>query len=220
VLPCVQRVPPALCIAAEGAVTGMSALNILGAVAGAATGTTTTWLDPLIFVIVAGSAAIGLFRGLIRSLAGFAGLLLGALFAGRLAAQIDPTLEQANIQHPPIGGAIAFALAFLAIYIAVEFAANLLRFLQRVLLLGWVDRIGGAVFGLLRGVVISMVLLAGMAMFGSSGFNGTMKQAQLAVFLWQNMPAMAGMLPKGMKDSTIRLVMDQAPFTRELAPSP
>lgn len=197
----------------------MNPLTILGAVAGAATGTTTTWIDPLIFVIVGGSTALGLFRGLIRSLAGFAGLLLGALFAGQLAAQIDPTLEQAHIQHPPIGGAIAFALAFLAIYIAVEIAANLLRFLQRALLLGWVDRIGGAIFGLLRGVVISMVLVAGLAMFGSSGFNNTLKQAQLAVLLWQNVPAMGGMLPKGMKDSTIRLVKDQAPFLGESLPS-
>jgi membrane protein required for colicin V production len=176
-----------------------------------------SWLDPVIIGIIITSVVLGVFRGLIRSVAGVLGLVLAALFAGRFAALFDPALDQAHIKHPPVTGAWAFVLAFIVIVVAVEVVANLLRFVQKVLFLGWIDRVGGALFGLFRGVLISMILLAGLAMFGSSQFNSEMRQAQVAVFLWQNMSGLAGMLPQGMQQSVIRLVHDQAPFTQQKA---
>ncbi len=186
----------------------------------ATTATVMTWLDPVIMGIMVVSTVFGAFRGLIRSAAGLIGLVLGAVFAGRVAALIDPTLDQAGIQHPSITGATAFVIAFVAIVIAVEMAANLLRIVQRMLFLGWIDTVGGAIFGLARGVLISMILLAGLAMFGSKQFNATLKQATVAVWLWQNMSAAVDMLPAGMRQSTIRLVHDKAPFLGESIPMP
>jgi membrane protein required for colicin V production len=182
------------------------------AASAAAAGTTTNWLDAVIIGILAFSTFIGVRRGLLRSLAGIVGLILAALFAGKLAALIDPSLKQAHLKHPPVNGAVAFVIAFLAIVIAVEFGAGLLVWVQRLMLLGWVDRLGGAVFGLLRGVLLSMVLLAGFAQFGSKDFNGTIRQATVAVWLWDNVPSATNMLPPGMHQSTIRLIHNQAPF--------
>lgn len=190
------------------------------AVAETTTTTVATWLDPIIIGIMVASTVLGAFRGLIRSAAGLIGLVLGAVFAGRLAALIDPALDQAGIQHPSITGAAAFVVAFVAIVIAVEVAANALRIIQKVLFLGWVDMVGGALFGLIRGVLVCMILLAGLALFGSKQFNSTLRQATVAVWLWQNMSAAVDMLPAGMRESTIRLVHDQAPFTREPFPIP
>ncbi|HWE61459.1 MAG TPA: CvpA family protein [Chloroflexota bacterium] len=177
-----------------------------------------SWLDPVIIGIIVVSVALGFFRGLIRSIAGLLGLVVAAIFAGQFAALFDPALNQAGIQHPPITGAVAFVLAFVIIFAAVELAANLLRFLQTMLFLGWVDRLGGAFFGLIRGIILSMVLVAGLAMFGSSQFNASLRQAQIAVLLWQNASALTGMLPAGMEQSMIRLMHSQAPFLGALVP--
>lgn len=185
-----------------------------------ATGTIATWLDPVIIGIIVASTILGIFRGLIRSAAGLIGLALAATFAGRLAALVDPALDDAHIQHPPITGAAAFVVAFVAIVVAVEVGANLLRVVQKVLFLGWVDSVGGAIFGLTRGVLVSMILLAGLAMFGSKQFNATVRQTTMAVWLWQNMSAAVSMLPAGMRDSTIRLVSNQAPFDPGSLPTP
>lgn len=170
------------------------------------------WLDIAILVIIIGSTLLGVVRGLIQSVAGLLGLILGAVFAGQIAVMIDPALNQANIQHPPITGATAFVIAFVLIVVGVEIAAGFLRVITKMLFLGWLDRVGGAVFGLLRGVILSMILLAGMTMFNSGAFNSSIAQAQSAVYLWQNMSALTGMLPTGMQQSTIKLVTNQLPF--------
>jgi membrane protein required for colicin V production len=180
-----------------------------------AVSSTTNWLDPVLLGIIAVSGIFGLFRGLLRSVAGIAGVVLGALFAGQLAVKVDPVLKQAGIQHPAINGRWAFLVAFLAIVIAVEFAANLLVWVERFLMLGWIDRFGGLVLGVARGVLLCMILLAGGAQFNSTQFNQQVSQSQVAAWLWDNMPSIAGMLPAGMKDSTIRLIKDQAPFLGE-----
>ena len=182
-------------------------------------GTTTTWLDPVVIGIILSSVALGFFRGLLRSAAGLLGLILAAIFAGRLAALIDPSLDQAHIQHPPVAGGVAFVIAFVAIVVAVEFAAGLLRRIQRLMFLGWLDRLGAALSGLVRGILISMILLAGFAMVGSREFNSTMRQAQVAVTLWQNVSGLVNMLPSGMRASMIRLVHDQAPFLADSLPT-
>jgi membrane protein required for colicin V production len=188
------------------------------AASAAAASTTTNWLDAVIIGILAFSTFIGVRRGLLRSVAGIVGLILAALFAGKLAALIDPSLQQAHIKHPPINGAVTFVIAFLAIVVAVEFGAGLLVWVQRLMLLGWVDRLGGGVFGLLRGVLLSMILLAGFAQFGSKDFNNTIRQATVAVWLWNNVPSVTNMLPPGMRQSTIRLVHNQAPFLGQQFP--
>lgn len=172
-----------------------------------AAGSNGSWLDPIIIAIILLSVALGILRGLIRSVAGLVGLMLAALFAGRVAALFDPALTEAKhlapIQPPPITGTIAFVLAFVLIVVAVEVAANMLRFVQKMLFLGWLDRVGGAVFGLVRGVILSMVLLAALAMFDSPAFQSSLRQAQVGVALWQNMSALTGMLPAGIRQRAI-----------------
>ncbi|HVC81815.1 MAG TPA: CvpA family protein [Chloroflexota bacterium] len=190
------------------------------AVAAGTASTTTTWLDPVVIGLIALSTFYGFMRGLLRSIAGVVGLVLAAIFAGRLAAYVDPALNDAHIQHPSTNGAAAFVIAFIAIVVVVEVAANLLRFVEKIMLLGWVDRFGGALFGLFRGVLLSMILLAGFAVYGSKDFNATLKQTTVAVWLWQNAAANTGMLPAGMRQSIIRLVNNQAPFTSQVSHLP
>jgi len=190
------------------------------AVAAGTASTTTTWLDPVVIGLIALSTFYGCMRGLLRSIAGVVGLVLAAIFAGRLAAYVDPALNDAHIQHPSTNGAAAFVIAFIAIVVVVEVAANLLRFVEKIMLLGWVDRFGGALFGLFRGVLLSMILLAGFALYGSKDFNATLKQTTVAVWLWQNAAANTGMLPAGMRQSIIRLVNNQAPFTSQVSHLP
>lgn len=190
------------------------------AVAAGTASTTTTWLDPVVIGLIALSTFYGFMRGLLRSVAGVVGLVLAAIFAGRLAAYVDPALNDAHIQHPSTNGAAAFVIAFIAIVVVVEVAANLLRFVEKIMLLGWVDRFGGALFGLFRGVLLSMILLAGFAVYGSKDFNATLKQTTVAVWLWQNAAANTGMLPAGMRQSIIRLVNNQAPFTSQVSHLP
>lgn len=180
----------------------------------ASTGNSTTWLEPAITAIVVASTLIGAWRGFIQTVAGLFGLVLAAFFAGRLAIWVDPVLKNSYIPpHPPVNGAVAFVIAFLVIYIAVEVAAGLLRWVARLLFLGWLDRIGGAILGFIRGVILSMVLVVGLELFGKASFNATVRDSAFAVWLWQNAPALTGMIPPGAEKSIENLVNGNSPFS-------
>ena len=193
---------------------------MLAAAVGTTTSTTTTWLDPVVIGLIGLSTFYGFLRGLLRSIAGVVGLILAALFAGKLAAYVDPALNDAGIKHPSIGGSVSFVIAFIAIVVAVELGANLLRIVEKVMLLGWIDHFGGALFGLIRGVLLSMILLAGFSLYGSQEFNKTLKQTTVAVWLWRHASVDTQMLPSGMRQSVIRLVNNKAPFIGQGIPIP
>jgi membrane protein required for colicin V production len=185
----------------------------------ATTGNSSTWLEPAIVAIVVASTLIGAWRGLIRTVAGLVGLVLAAFFAGRLAIWVDPVLSEAHLPpHPPVNGAAAFIIAFLVIYAAVEFAAGMLRWLARLFFLGWLDRVGGAVLGFIRGVILAMVLVVGLELFGAASFNATLQDSTVAVWLWQNTPALASMVPPGAVKSIESLVNGHSAFAKEPPP--
>jgi membrane protein required for colicin V production len=187
----------------------------------ATTGNSTTWLEPAIVAIVVASTLLGAWRGFIQTVAGLVGLVLAAFFAGRVAVWVDPVLNNPDVPpHPPVNGAAAFVIAFLIIYVAVEFAAGLLRWLARLLFLGWLDRVGGAILGFIRGVVLSMVLVVALELFGKASFNATVRDSAIAVWLWQNAPALAGMIPPGAEKSIESLVGGKTPFSLEPPPKP
>ena len=193
---------------------------MLAAAVATTTSTTTTWLDPVVIGLIGLSTFYGFLRGLLRSIAGVVGLILAALFAGRLAVLVDPALDKAGIKHPSIGGSVSFVIAFVVIVVAVEVGANFLRIVEKVMFLGWIDHFGGALFGLIRGVLFSMILLAGFSLYGSKEFNKTLKQTTVAVWLWRHDSVDTQMLPSGMRQSIIRLVNNKAPFIGQGIPNP
>jgi uncharacterized membrane protein required for colicin V production len=87
-------------------------------------------------------------------------------------------------------------------------------------LLGWVDRLGGAVLGFIRGVLLAMVLVVGLELFGKASFNATVRDSSVTVWLWQNAPGLVAMVPPGMQKSIEGLVSGQNPFSKELPPAP
>lgn len=122
-----------------------------------------TIFDYVLLGVLALSAAIGMWRGLVSevmalvawAVALFAAWRYGAEAAGLLAGVIaEPAWRQ-------VGG-------FVLVFVAVLLLAALLRFLLRELLraagLGAADRFFGAVFGLARGLAIAfaVVLLGGL----------------------------------------------------------
>jgi membrane protein required for colicin V production len=115
------------------------------------------WVDAVMLGLLALSALVGAMRGLtfeVLSLAGwlvawFAGLWLGPLFA--------PHLPIGNAGSA-LNGVIAFASAFVLVLVLWGLVARAVSALVGRTLLRPFDRPLGAVFGLLRGVVVLLAL--------------------------------------------------------------
>jgi membrane protein required for colicin V production len=115
------------------------------------------WIDIAMLAVIVLSALAGAVRGLtfeILSLLGwvaawFAGLWLGPLLAPHLPI---------GTPGSPLNGVAAFASAFLVVLILSGLAARAVSALIGKTLLRPLDRLLGAVFGILRGVLVLLAV--------------------------------------------------------------
>lgn len=155
------------------------------------------WVDVLILAIVLASVLMGGVRGAIREMFS----LVGWFAAFWVASLMSPKGEQwltGMVSSPAFRWLVSFALIFIAGLVLVELVGNVLGYLAGKAGLKSLDRLLGALFGLLRGafLVVVLVALAGMTPFSQEPAWKTallVKWAQKAgqVFI-QHLPAGIG----------------------------
>ena len=120
------------------------------------------WVDALMLLVIAVSALAGFLRGFTRELLGLAAWIAAALLATHLSGALLPT-ARIWIQDPLIADVVCFTVAFVAILIALSILAGVLSRPVRRSLLGGLDRMLGAAFGVIRGaalLVLTYIVLA------------------------------------------------------------
>jgi membrane protein required for colicin V production len=121
-----------------------------------------TWFDYAVIAIVGLSVLLAVIRGVVKEIAALAGwvaaLILSGLFAQELALWLPTTLS------PMLRAVIAYVVIFLCVLLLSGLAGVLLASLLRAAGLGFTDRAMGALFGIVRGVlmVLVAVMLAGL----------------------------------------------------------
>ncbi|MDD5384197.1 MAG: CvpA family protein [Gallionella sp.] len=120
-----------------------------------------TGFDFAVIAILLVSLLFGLWRGLVYEVLSLMGwpvaFVLSKLFAGNVAPMMPGTQETIRIT-------LAYAVVFVAALIVWGVLAWLLSRLVKAAGLGWLDRVLGGLFGVLRGglVILVLVWLAGM----------------------------------------------------------
>jgi membrane protein required for colicin V production len=121
------------------------------------------WVDLIIIAIVILSVVIGIFRGFIKESISLATWIIAIIIAWIYHPDLASVFEQ-HIDSPTLRLGIAFAILFVVTLIIgglVNFALG--ELVDRTGLTG-TDRTLGAVFGILRGILVVgvLVLLAGL----------------------------------------------------------
>lgn len=129
-----------------------------------------TTLDYGIVGLVAVSALLGMFRGIVREVLSLAGWVVAFLATKWLAPDLEPLLPSgisASLRMPAAYG-VVFLLSLTAMGLITVLVATVIRTAG----LGFADRILGILFGLGRGllVIILMVLAAGMTAIPKEAF--------------------------------------------------
>jgi membrane protein required for colicin V production len=121
-----------------------------------------TWFDYAVIAIVGLSVLLAVFRGVVREVTALAGwaaaIILSGLFAQELAQWLPASLS------PVLRAVIAYLVIFLGVLLLSGLTGMLLAKLFHVAGLGFTDRAVGALFGLVRGVLVVFVgvMLAGL----------------------------------------------------------
>lgn len=118
-----------------------------------------TGVDLVIIVILLLAAVGGYRRGFVIQVAS----ILGALAALAVARAEYPDVRHFLAGFAPQSSwltVIAYLIVFLAVWAAIIVVARRIRGLLHILQLGWMDRLGGVVIGLLQGALLLVLLLS------------------------------------------------------------
>jgi membrane protein required for colicin V production len=111
-----------------------------------------TLVDWIIVVVVAGAVLAGIARGFFRSVFSLAGLIVGVTLAAwnywRIGAVLKPLIHSVEVAD-----AVGFLIiALLVMVVAAIIGSLLAKFFEKVGL-GCLDRMAGALFGFVEGLV-------------------------------------------------------------------
>lgn len=149
------------------------------------------WLDIIIIVVLAITALIGLKIGLIKAVLFLAGVVVGVFLAGRYYVPLSEQLT--FIPQTGLAKIAAFAIILIGVVVIAGVLAKLLKWAASVMMLGWVNRAGGAVFGLLMGTIFCSALLAIWVNF--FGVAGPLSGSKLTAIFLHYFPMVLALLP-------------------------
>ncbi len=141
------------------------------------------WLDIVIVLVIAFFAGTAFRAGLIREavtlVSAVVGVVVAGLFYDDLARDVLVFIDNKDTAR-----VVSFLILLGAVYLAGQLIAIMLKQVAAILLLGWVDHIGGALFGLLKGLIVVEVLLILLVTFPRLGLESDIDGSALAsVFL-------------------------------------
>jgi membrane protein required for colicin V production len=137
--------------------------------------------DIFIIIIVAFCLIRGFFKGLIGELAGIIGVIAGFYGAMKYYPMLAVYTKQ-WIHTTGISNLLAFFILFCTILMIIILISVIIRKFLSIILLGWMDRACGLVFGAAKGLLIVCVIFLVMTSFLPKA-TGIIKDSTLAPYV-------------------------------------
>jgi membrane protein required for colicin V production len=150
-----------------------------------------SWLDIAIIVIIGLTIFAGLKIGIIKAVLTLAGVIVGVILAGRFYAALAEQLT--FIPQETLARVVAFAIILVGVILVASIIAGVIKWLASIVLLGWVNRLGGALLGVIMGGIFCGALLAIWTKF--LGISDLIAESALANFLLDYFPMVLALLP-------------------------
>lgn len=157
------------------------------------------WLDYLLAALLAAFVTQGLLRGFARLAIGLAaalaGLLLAIWFYGIAAALFSPYVKTQQLAN---------LLGFLTIFGLVQLVGALISWLAGKLVksagLGWLNRLLGAGFGVVKAAVVGVILVLALTAFPVKPVPEAVSRSRLAPYFIEASHVLVYLAPRELKD--------------------
>ena len=149
------------------------------------------WLDIVLIVLLFIPTFMGLRKGLIKTALSFVGLIIGIVLAGRFHDSLSGIFGFTD--NETLANILAFVLILAVVYTIALLLAKLLKFIAKSLLIGWVDHLGGAIFGLFSGFLLLGAILAVIVKFTGSA---SISESFIAPLMLDYFPIVLGLFPE------------------------
>lgn len=162
--------------------------------------------DILVITILAYGLIRGIFRGLVRELSSIVGILGGFYAAYTYYPQVANLISHL-IENPYYLNIISYLIIFSTVVIIVGILAVIIKYLLNIAYLGWVDRVSGALFGLLKaGLVVCVLFIVLTAFLPDS--STTIRTAKFSPYIAGTSEVMAKVLSNKMKTNFTKRIKD------------
>ncbi len=166
-----------------------------------------TWVDIVILALPAILGLVGLFHGFVRQASSWAGIILGHFAGIRYYPAIQGALRLRSLRGSE---AIAYLLAFVAVYVAARLVGMLVERWARASPLSAVERLAGGVAGLAKGALLSILLVCAMTSVLPREY-GPLARSRYAPAALAAGARISGLLPGAVKDAFRAIVSAPVP---------
>ncbi len=152
------------------------------------------WLDIVIVLVIVFFASTAFRAGLIREVVTLVSVVVGVVIAGIFYDDLARDVLT-FIDNEKTALIVSFLVLLGAIYLAGQLVAVMLKQVAALLFLGWADRTGGALFGLIKGLIVVEVLLILLVTYPQLGLKGDIDGSPLASVFLDVAPLLLLVLP-------------------------
>lgn len=154
-------------------------------------------LDYLLISILGYCLVRGIFRGLVKELSSIVGVLGGFYAAYTYYPQLAKPLSH-WIVNTGYCNILSFLILFVGIFLVVSVTGVLIKHLMNIVFLGWVDRVCGALFGTIKGVMITTVVILTLTTFLPNN-AAILRESLLSRHMMSLSAALVKVVPEKMK---------------------
>ncbi|MDR7209572.1 CvpA family protein [Flavobacterium piscis] len=129
-----------------------------------------SFLDMILGALLAFSLYKGIKNGLFIEVASFISLVLGIYIAIKFSSFMKELIMKHVSWNPNTIQAAAFILVFILVVIGVYLLAKILTGIADLAFLGWMNKLGGGLFRVLKTILILSIVIA---LFEKINFNNT-----------------------------------------------
>ncbi len=128
-------------------------------------------LDIILLICFIPAIVQGIRKGFISQAISIVSLVLGIWLSARFASVVSDWIGQWITASGQVLEIVAFALILILVFLALGAAGRLLEATIRLVMLGWLNRLLGVVFALLKtALIVGLVILAFSSLNGTFGF--------------------------------------------------
>ena len=158
-------------------------------------------LDIFTIIVTAYCLIRGIFRGLIKEVSAiigvFAGFFAAYTFYPDVAKLLSPWISNTGYLN-----ILSFLIIFCLLFILISILGIIIKYILKVAFLGWIDRICGAGFGFVKGILIVSIVLMTLTAFLTKG-SPLIRDSLLAPHVVMISENLAKVVSKDMKQAFV-----------------
>jgi len=131
------------------------------------------YIDAFLIGIILISILFGIKKGLIFEFFSLFGILIATLISKKIVNRIYAIIKNSSGEST-VKFIIAYVIIFIGVYLILYLILLITKKFFEKVLLGWVDRLGGGIIGLLKGIIISLIIIVILSVV--SNFNKDVKK--------------------------------------------